>query len=213
MSEYRPHTDRLKIVEKYIRELFRDELPDTLRYHSADHTLHPTKGVAAIANKLSVLENILESDRELVVAAAYFHDTGFIREYEKNEPIAARMAGRILKLIGYRPDEIRKIQAMILATDLDVEPKTHLEMILCDADLDNLGREDFFTLDAKLKEGKRLRGVDVGDEASWNRRTLEFLQNHEYYTKSQQKCREKGKQRNVSKLLDLLVERGTPIKL
>ena len=98
---YKPHTPRLKIVHQYIRALFRDELPDGIKYHDADHTLHPTKGVVAVANSIAISENISEHDRELLIAAAYFHDTGYIREYDKNEPIAARMAGRILKLIGY----------------------------------------------------------------------------------------------------------------
>ncbi len=94
---YKPHTPRLKIVDHYIRELFRDELPVGIKYHDADHTLHPTKGVVSAANSIAISENISEHDRELLITAAYFHDTGYIREYEKNEPIAARMAGRILK--------------------------------------------------------------------------------------------------------------------
>ena len=91
-SEYTPHTPRLKMVDQYIRELFRDELPAGIKYHNADHTLHSTKGVVSIANNLAILEGISEQDRELLIAAAYFHDTGYIREYERNEPIAARMA-------------------------------------------------------------------------------------------------------------------------
>ena len=142
-----PHTPRLKIVDQYIRELFRDELPDGIKYHNADHTLHPTKGVVAVANNIAISENISEHDRELLIAAAYFHDTGYIREYDKNEPIAARMAGRILKLIGYEPKEIKKIQKMILSTDLERDPKTHVEKIICDADLDYLGRDDFYAND------------------------------------------------------------------
>ena len=165
-SRYKPHTPRLKILDQYIRELFRDELPGRIKYHNADHTLHQTKGVVAVANHLAILENISENDRELLVAAAYFHDTGYIREYDKNEPIAARMAGRILKLIGYEPDEIQKVQEMILSTDLEVEPKNRIERILCDADLDNLGREDFLELDDKLREGRRLRGMDVSDDTT-----------------------------------------------
>jgi len=127
---YKPHTPRLKIVDAYIRDLFRDELPDGIKYHDANHTLHPTKGVVAAANRIAISENISEHDRELLITAAYFHDTGYIREYDKNEPIAARMAGRILKLIGYKPGEVEKIQKMILASDLAVEPKTHVEKIL-----------------------------------------------------------------------------------
>ena len=193
-----------KLLDQYIRELFRDELPDGIRYHSADHTLHPTKGVVALANNLAILENISEHDRELLITAAYFHDAGYTRGYGKNEPIAARMAGRILKLIGYKPEEVEKVQKMILATDPEVEPKTHVEKILCDADSDNLGREDFFRLDERLREGRRLRGIDVSDDGTWYRSTLEFLKEHHYYTESQKRLREKGKQRNIKRLLKKL---------
>jgi uncharacterized protein len=202
--EYKPHTPRLKIVDEYIRGLFRDELPDGIKFHDINHTLHPTRGVVAVANKIAISENISEHDRELLIAAAYFHDMGYIREYEKNEPIAARMAGRILKLIGYKPDEIEKVQKMILATDFAREPKTHVEKILCDADVDNLGREDFFKLDGKLREGRRARGIDVSDDAKWYKGTLEIIKKHQYYTESQKKLREKGKQKNIKGLLNKL---------
>ena len=199
--KYKPHTPRLKIVDEYIRELFRDELPVGIKYHDADHTLHPTTGVVAVANNLAISENISEPDRELLIAAAYFHDTGYIREYDKNEPIAARMAGRVLKLIGYKPQEIKKIQKMILSTDLDREPKSHIEKILCDADFDHLGREDFFELDSKIRQGRRARGIDVSDGAKWYKGTLEIIKTHRYYTESQKQWREKKKQENIKRLL------------
>jgi uncharacterized protein len=201
---YKPHTPRLKKVDHYIRELLRDKLPERLKYHVVDHTLHPTKGVVASANRIAISENISEHDRELLITAAYFHDTGFIREYEKNEPIAAQMAGRILKLIGYKPNEVVKVQKMILSTDLEREPKTHLEKILCDADLDHLGREDFFKLDEQLREEWRAEGIDVSDEAKWYKATLEFINKHQYYTESQKKLREKVKQKNIKSLLKRL---------
>ena len=91
---------------------------------------------------------------------------------------------------------------MILSTDLDREPKTHVEKILCDADLDNLGREDFFKLDGKLREGRRARGLDVSDDAKWYQGTLEIIKKHQYYTESQKKLRKKGKQKNLKRLLN-----------
>ena len=203
-TNYKPHTPRLKKVDEYIRALFKDELPSGIKFHDANHTLHPARGVVAVANRIAVSEKISEHDRELLIAAAYFHDTGYIREYSKNEPIAARMAGRILRLIGYKPKEIEKIQKMILATDLAVEPKTHIEKILCDADLDNLGREDFFKLDAKLREGRRVRGLDVNDDIKWFKGTLQVMKNHKYYTSSQIKLRKEEKQKNMKKLLKKL---------
>jgi predicted metal-dependent HD superfamily phosphohydrolase len=204
---YKAHTQRLKIVDQYLRELFRDELPNGIKYHDADHTLHPTKGVVAIANDIAIAENISENDRELLITAAYFHDTGYIREYDRNEPIAARMAGRILKLIGYKPNEIKKIQNMILSTDLAVEPKTHLEKILCDADLDHLGRPDFLEFDSKLREGRRNRGVDVSDDEKWYNGTLNLIINHKFYTESQRKLREEQRQKNIQTLINKLKEK------
>jgi uncharacterized protein len=203
-TNYKPHTPRLKMVDQYIRALFKDELPGGIKYHGANHTLHPARGVVAVANRIAISENISEHDRELVIAAAYFHDTGYIREYDKNEPIAARMAGRILKLIGYKPNEIEKIQTMILSTDLAREPKTHAEKILCDADLDHFGREDFFKLDGKIREGRRARGIDVSDELKWYKGTLEIITRHKYYTESQKKLREEQKQKNIKRLLNKL---------
>ena len=35
-SNYKPHTARLEIVEHYIGELFRDELPEGLKYYNAE---------------------------------------------------------------------------------------------------------------------------------------------------------------------------------
>lgn len=203
-QRYKPHTSRLRIVEQYIKELFRDELPTGINYHNANHTLHPIKGVAAVANRIAIAEKISEHDRELLITAAYFHDTGYIREYDKNEPIAARMAGRILKLIGYNPSEIKKVQNMILSTDLEFEPKTQAEMILCDADLDHLGREDFFELDGRLREGQHTRGVDVSDDKKWYKGTLKIITNHQYYSETQKKLRNIKKKENIKKLLKLI---------
>ena len=114
------------------------------------------------------------------------------------------MAGRILKLIGYKPNEIEKVQMMILSTDLEREPKTHVEKILCDADLDHLGREDFFKLDGRLREGRGARGIDVSDDEKWYKGTLEIIKKHQYYTESQKNLREKEKQRNIKKLVNKL---------
>ena len=196
-----PHTPRLEIVDRYVRLLFRDELPEGFKYHNADHTLHPTKGVVASANRIAISENISEHDRELLIAAAYFHDTGYIRQYKKNEPVAARMAGRIIILIGYKPNEVAKIPKMILSSDLESEPESHIEKILCDADLDHFGREDFFKLDGRFREELREKGMNVNDDVKWYKDTLELLKKHQFYTESQKKLRGKGKQKNIKRLI------------
>jgi hypothetical protein len=90
---------------------------------------------------------------------------------------------------------------MILSTDLESEPESHVEKILCDADLDHFGREDFFKLDGRLREEWREKGMNVNDDVKWYKDTLELLKKHQYYTESQKKSREKGKQKNIKRLI------------
>ena len=70
---------------------------------------------------------------------------------------------------------------------------TGAKILLCDADLDHLGRNDFLELDAKLREGRGIRGVDVSDDEKWFTGTLNLIKNHKFYTQSRNKLREEKK--------------------
>ena len=74
---------------------------------------------------------------------------------------------------------------------------------MCDADLDALGREDFFITSHRL----RLELVLQGEELSlrdWYVRQLEFVQSHVYWTLEARNLRDKGKRQNIAALTDLL---------
>jgi len=82
-----------------------------------------------------------------------------------------------------------------------VNRKRHLEKILCDADLDHFGREDFLELDGKLREEWRAEGIDVNDDLKWYNGTLEIITKHQYYTESQKSLRDERRQKNIKSLL------------
>ena len=44
---------------------------------------------------------------------------------------------------GYSENHIKIVKGLINATRVSQNPKNHLEKILCDADLDYLGRSDY----------------------------------------------------------------------
>ncbi|MCP4273834.1 MAG: hypothetical protein GY781_18075 [Gammaproteobacteria bacterium] len=69
-----------------------------------------------------------------------------------------------------------------------------------------MGREDFFKLDGKLREGRRIRGIDVSDDSKWYKGTLKIIDKHQhqFYTETQKKLRDKVKQKNIKKLLNKL---------
>ena len=70
---------------------------------------------------------------------------------------------------------------MIIATRIPQSPITQLEKILCDADLDYLGRDDFYEIGNRLFDELKRNGV-VETEREWNLVQKTFLESHRYHT-------------------------------
>lgn len=73
-------------------------------------------------------------------------------------------------------------------------PKNLLEYILCDADLDHLGRDDFYTIGQGLHDEWRNFGR-IQSEEEWNAIQVTFLEKHKYWINTSQRLRgpEQGK--------------------
>jgi len=50
----------------------------------------------------------------------------------------------------------------------------------------------------------RILGGPILYDLNWYQSTLKLIKNHQYYTQSQKKLREKGKQKNIKQLLNKL---------
>jgi len=83
-----------------------------------------------------------------------------------------------------------------MATKLPQTPHTLLESILADADLDYLGRDDFFTIGAKLFEEFTLSGA-AGNKDEWNKKQVDFMENHCYFTHASTRLRRNNKEANI----------------
>ena len=119
-----------------------NELPKHLHYHTIDHTLDVYESVTTIAK----LEGVNSSDFRLLQIAAIYHDVGYLIEKQNHEEHSCDMARKYLTQYNYSFEDINAICLIIMATKMPQNPKTHLEEIICDADLDYLGRSDFFIL-------------------------------------------------------------------
>lgn len=91
------------------------------------------------------------------------------------------------------------IAGMIMATRLPQSPTTLLEKILCDADLDYLGRDDFYEIGGRLFAELKEQEV-VETEREWNIMQRTFLQSHRYHTRFGQTNREPGKQERLQEI-------------
>jgi uncharacterized protein len=180
-----------------------EELPAVLTYHNLAHTL---QGVVPAAERLAAREGVNGQNLLLLRTAAYYHDTGFVERSDGHEAISARLAAEVLPCFGYRPAQIEVIRGMILATRYPFEPHTHLESIMVDADLDVLGRDDFWPRNRALRvERETLAGQRSTDEA-WYGSQLAFMRAHRYFTASAQALRQALKERHMEEMAGLLKE-------
>lgn len=182
-------------VKKYVNTILSSL--EHVYYHQYAHSLDVFKRTTYLAKK----EGLCDEDIEMLQIAALFHDTWFVIKYEKNEPIWAKIASNFLQSIGYPQEKIKKVESIILATDPNyTPPKDIFEEIIKDADIDNLGRNDFFEKWGKVKEElEEIKKIKISDP-DWHHSMLDILYKTKFYTKTQIKERQKVKDINEKKL-------------
>jgi predicted metal-dependent HD superfamily phosphohydrolase len=181
---------------QYILQKLKKDLPPHIHYHTIDHTLD----VYDRANYIASRERIYGLDLKLLLIAALYHDAGYLKQSEDHEQISCQMVRTDLPIFNYSIDEIEKICTLIMATKIPQNPKSHLEEIMADADLDYLGREDFFTIGDKLYlEFLELGKITTREE--WNIMQINFLQQHHFFTTTAIKLRQTTKEKNLKILM------------
>lgn len=185
-------------AEKHLWAWLEKEMPK-LEYHNLDHV----QDVLQSAMRIAEHEKINATEIKTLRIAALLHDAGFIHSRKEHEKQGTEMTREILPAFGFDPGQIEIICNMILATKLPQSPTTQLEKILCDADLDYLGRDDFYETGGKLFREMVAAGV-VKTEREWNVVQQTFLQSHKYHTPYSQQNREKKKQERLQEIIEYL---------
>jgi predicted metal-dependent HD superfamily phosphohydrolase len=170
---------RFQEVKKFILSKLRKELPKHLTYHSVEHV----NDVYGAAESIGKREGIEGRDLKLLLTAALFHDSGFLRGPKDHESVSCDIAREYLPQFGYSDKDIETICGMIMATRIPQTPHNLLEEIICDADLDYLGRDDFFKIGNQLFDELCVYGI-ISNEIEWNKLQVRFLESHNYFTRT-----------------------------
>jgi uncharacterized protein len=226
-TESLPSEDRARLVTELLCELplvhealrrLKKELPSNLKYHSLQHT----HDVLSCAIALGVQDGLDENKLTLLAIAAAWHDTGFIVQTARNEPIAAAWVREAMKSSGgYSEDEIGLVENAILDTQIKIDLEHHtlyqessggISPWLLDADLSNLGQKDFMV--KSMQVYSEMRGKDIAspeelsDEAGrgYIANTIRLLAHHRWHSAAGRNTFEKQEAINLSKLGVLLAE-------
>ena len=164
-------------AKAFVFDKLQRELSPSLTYHG----LHHTVDVLQATEELCYFEQIPPYEQILLKTAALYHDLGFTISNLAHETHGCDLARQSLPSYGYLPGEIERICGMIMATKIPQSPGNQLEAILCDADLDYLGRDDFFQIGRTLFE-ELIHYKVLNDEESWNKLQVKFLEGHHFFT-------------------------------
>jgi adenylate cyclase len=190
---------RFMDLQEMILDKLEKELPKNLYYHNVKHTVD----VVTQTELIGLGEGIVDEDLLILKTAALFHDTGHTVGYDNHEHYSTLIAKQILPEFYYTQSQIDVICELIMSTKLPPNPKYRLEEIMCDADLDYLGRSDMIpvsnTLYMELKDRDKIKSL-----SDWNRMQIKFISGHQYFTETARNLREVNKQMQIERIRNLL---------
>ncbi len=188
-------------IQEMILDKLETELPRYLYYHNVKHTVDVVTEVELIG----WAEGLDDEGILLLKTAALFHDAGHTIAYDDHEYHGAQLARTFLPDYGYSKEQIEKICRIIMATKLPPQPKDIFQQIICDADLDYLGRSDMIPVSNTLY--KELSEQDkIGTLNEWNKLQLKFISGHSYFTKTARSLREVNKQKQIERIKKLITD-------
>jgi len=186
-------------IQEIILDKLEKELPDYLFYHNVKHTVD----VVTEVELMGWAEGCSDEEILLLKTAGLFHDAGHTVEYDNHEYHGTQLAREILPEYNYTPEQIDRICEVIMATKLPPQPKDLLEEIICDADLDYLGRSDFIPVSNTLYDELKAQNK-IGSLNDWNKLQVKFISGHQYFTNTARSLREVNKQKQIERIQNLI---------
>ncbi len=188
-------------IQEIILDKLERELPDYLFYHNVKHTVDVVTEVELIG----WAEGCTDEEILILKTAGLFHDVGHTVVYDGHEYQGTLIAREMLPKYNYSPEQIGKICSIIMSTKLPPKPTTLLENIICDSDLDYLGRSDFIPVSNTLFEELKAQNK-MGSLNDWNKIQVRFISGHQYFTKTARSLREVNKKLQIERIQSLITE-------
>lgn len=174
-------TAHLKITEdiqKRVFNHFKEHLAEGFVYHNYQHTLDTVDACKEIGKSYELGAD----DMQVLLLAAWLHDTGYSKQYEGHEEESAAIAEQWLAEYNYPAGKINQVRALIRSTKYQPTPENLLEEILHDADLIHLGQKDFADKAALLRmEWEKVLNQKF-TSPEWQQKQVDFLMEKQFLT-------------------------------
>ena len=187
------------ILRKRILDILHTKLPQDLYYHGVHHTIDALKTCDLYLRHIKINKH----QSQLLRLGILLHDIGFTKSTENHELKGIEIANSLLSEFNISKKDIDIINRLILSTKVPQQPNTLLERIICDIDLDYLGRDDYYEISDQLfRELQVYSGLE--DRNEWNKLQVKFLESHRYHTDFAIKNRQPQKELRIQELKALI---------
>ena len=187
-------------IQTKVFNLLDNNLPKDLTYHGPHHT----RDVLDSAIRIAKYQKISEDELDLLKLACLFPDSGFTKAYKDHEEEGCLIAEEFLKPYNLSSSDLETIKGMIRSTKIPQSATTLLEQIICDADLDYLGRNDFWPIANTLFKEVSVY-LNITDQNRWNQIQVNFLGQHHYFTEYSINFRKDKKQQNLEEVKSRII--------
>ncbi|MBU3010269.1 HD domain-containing protein [Polaribacter vadi] len=185
-------------AELYVLNFLSKNLDEKYVYHNISHTQR------VVENTTEICENIeiSEEEKDDVLLAAWFHDTGFIKGSANHEEESVKIAVNWLQENEVNAKRIATISRIILTTKMGAKPVDKLEEIIVDADCAHLASKNFLDYTSLLRKEWELTDKRKMSEIDWIAGNIEFFTiTQKFYTDYALKNWSKRKAKNLAKLI------------
>lgn len=169
----------IQSAENYIFDLFKDNLSDRHIYHNFNHTFRVCQSAEILLNHIP----LSEKNRENLLLATWFHDTGYTVSDENHEEQSCRIARNFLTEKNVPEETIKEVERLIMATKFGHNPVDISEEIIRDADSSHFADENYLGISELLRSEWELTQNKFYTDLQWaisNRNLLS--QCHRFYT-------------------------------
>jgi predicted metal-dependent HD superfamily phosphohydrolase len=190
----------LEKTADHVFALFKRSDQENIIYHSYNHTVETVEACRHLADGLGLSEH----DSQIVLIAAWFHDTGYLEDGRDHEEKSVEIARSFLKSIGYPEPETEQIGRCILATRMPQQPQNLLEEIVCDADLSHLGMPGYPEKSELLRREIEKTENRTFTDREWLRINIDFFNQHPFFTRHANIIYNEERSKNLIDLLKRL---------
>lgn len=164
--------------EAFVTQLLRENTPPYLGYHNLNHTHEVVENAKLIAKH----EDFTSHETNILLTAAWFHDTGYIKTYNGHEKESIKIATDFLEKKKLNPDDIDLIAKCIKATIYTHKPTNKIENAMRDADFMHLGKENYPEYAELIRKEWNDAGVRSIKKGEFEEESIKMLLDHTFYT-------------------------------